>query len=1000
MSRHGNLPIIETNEIKKKYRQSYLIQEPEKILPIESILGWEIFRGTKSINSIEHKLRINCPNCSHEFEYHSIQEFKKIPGQADFNCPKCKQNFIFTEDAFSDYLKTKYDNLKSTGVASKNKKPRVAYFLKDAHIITGGAKIALKHIYWLMKLGVEVVVYSFEPEPRWIDFKINFKRLKSFDELDEKEFNQIIVFSIFEVPAIIQKVHPSRVLLFCQGYEGYHYGEYFEDVRSNKFMFDEMHSLPIGSIVISKHLIDLFDNRFMKSSYYVPNSIDHSIFNPSVPLKSRDKSIVFIGNPFHFLKGFPFLVNTLKIIQSSKYKIEDLKLKIIMGFTPPDKKEMEKNLEKNVGIKVEIMTNLTSNEVSAILQNSSILICSSVYEGFSLPLLEAMASGTPVITTYNMGAESFCIDGKNSRIINYGDKETLAKIIIEIMQNSDSVYPLVAEGVKTSYEYNEISSFNSLVNVFESILEKKFDQSVVDKILGKISAPKELSDGELKNILIPSEEIHEKSAEDLVSIIIPTYNKSEYVVEAVKSIEKSTKSPYEIIIVDDGSTEDLFTPFKENKKITVIRNEVNSGFPKSVNRGLQESSGKYILLVNNDTVCTKGSIDRMIEIAELNEKVGLVGVISNEASGPQWDKKAKYTTMNQMHAYANRLRLKNKGKHYIFPRIAFLFTLIKREVIDKIGGLDERFSPGYYEDDDFCLRAQLGGFKGIIAPDIFIHHHGSVSFSAMGEERRIKLSDINRQKFKEKWGGTTEEVWLEGVEIKIRSIKYSINKDDFKKHFERAVQHAEDNEIKLADVEIEKAISSYPESAKKGYEEIKFCDVLNLAGKIAFFNQDYEKAKMYYEEELKTEPESSTACQGLGEVFYALEMLEEAKTMFEWAVKNDHNNFEAQKKLEMINEKLGYDKSDNKLIDYDPAEIIQHAEALIEKEEYEQAKQILTELLDKAPDYIDALNDLAVINIVENKFMDALQLINKVLSIDPENEIALGNFQYINQQNE
>ena len=998
VSRNGNIPIIETREIKKRYNRIYLIGESDKLLPIESIVSWEIIRGTKTINSVQHKLKINCPECSNKFVFDSVQEFKKTPGVSDVYCPKCKQTFTFSEDLFAEYLKSKYDGLESAEVTNENNKLKVAYFLKDAHVISGGAKVALKHISWLMRLGVEVVVYSFESEPKWIDFKINFKQLKSFGELDDKEFNKIIVFSIFEVPGIIQKVHPSRVFLFCQGFEGYHYGKYLEDVRSSKFIIDEMHHLPIGVINVSPHLTNLFDNRYAKTSYYIPNGIDHNTFKPRVKFKSRDKSIVFIGSPFHFLKGFPFLVNTLKAIQKSSHKIEDLKLKIVMGFNPDDKIGMAKSLEKEADIKVEIMSNLSSSEVSTLLQNSSLLICSSIYEGFSLPILEAMASGTPAITTRNMGAEGFCIDEKNSFIVNYGDFEKLGGRILEIMRDMTACYPLVVEGINTSYKFSERNTLNSLKDVFEAILETSFEQSNIDNLLETVREPDELSYEEVKDILIPSEEDEKNEVKDLVSIIIPTFNKSEYVIEAVKSIEANTKSDYEIIVVDDGSTENLIEPFKNDRKVTVIRNEENSGFPISVNRGFQAASGKYILLVNNDTVCTKGSIDRMIEIANTDEKIGLVGVMSNEASGPQMDNKAQYRTMNQMHAYANQIRLKKKGEHYVFPRIAFLFTLIKREVIDKIGGLDERFSPGYYEDDDFCLRAQLGGFKGIIAPDIFIHHHGSVSFSSIGEEKRQKLSDTNRQKFKDKWGGTTEEVWLKGVDITLKSIKYSINKDNFSKHFERALQHVEDNEIELADIEIEKAITSYSESERKDYKEVKFSNVLDLAGKIAYFNQDYEKAKLYYEEELKAEPESSTACQGLGEVFYTLEMMEEAKTMFEWAVKNNLQNAKALSRLTKVNLELGLPENDNSLLDFDPREIIANAENLIEQEKYDEAEALLLELLDKEPNYIDALNDLSVIYILQNDFENALKLINQVITIDSANEIAKGNFDYINQQ--
>ncbi len=117
--------------------------------------------------------------------------------------------------------------------------------------------------------------------------------------------------------------------------------------------------------------------------------------------------------------------------------------------------------------------------------------------------------------------------------------------------------------------------------------------------------------------------------------------------------------------------------------------------------------GKYILIANNDIIVTEGWLERMIQVAESNSQIGLVGPISNAVSGVQIDKEAKYNSIEEMHKYAASVKQKNKNQIFEFPRVAFLCTLIKKEVVEKIGGLDERFSPGNFEDDDFCLRAQV-----------------------------------------------------------------------------------------------------------------------------------------------------------------------------------------------------------------------------------------------------------------------------------------------------
>ncbi|CUS97599.1 glycosyltransferase family 2 protein [Candidatus Kryptobacter tengchongensis] len=86
--------------------------------------------------------------------------------------------------------------------------------------------------------------------------------------------------------------------------------------------------------------------------------------------------------------------------------------------------------------------------------------------------------------------------------------------------------------------------------------------------------------------------------------------------------------------------------------------------------------------------------------------------------------------------------------------------LIKRKVIEIIGGFDERFSPGNFEDDDFCLRTVLAGFKIAIAKDVFIHHFGSKSFNANGREKYIHILKQNEKIFVEKWGAPPTEIFL------------------------------------------------------------------------------------------------------------------------------------------------------------------------------------------------------------------------------------------------
>ena len=404
-----------------------------------------------------------------------------------------------------------------------------------------------------------------------------------------------------------------------------------------------------------------------------------------------------------------------------------------------------------------------------------------------------------------------------------------------------------------------------------------------------------------------------------VSIIALTYNGLDYTKQFYESLCESDNSDHEIIFIDNASTdktkEYLESISTNSKDVKVIFNDLNLGFPAAVNQGIQAAKGRYILIANNDIVFTEGWLERLIEVAESDSKIGIVGPISNEVSGVQKDKVACYKTIDEMHLYAKQVKEKNKNSILQFPRVAFLCTLIKREVFDKIGGLDERFTPGNFEDDDFCLRAQLADYKTVIAQDVFIHHYGSKSFKANGEKKYFDGLKVNHRIFINKWGADPDEIWLKQKSFNHkRSLFISIDNDEFKKYFERASKHIQDKEYDLALNTLELSLEKY-ESSEKASSTISIEDLFILTANISLVVKDLKKAKSHFEEALKFNPSSSEACFGLGQVFYQAEMYEESKSMFEWAVKNNPEYVNAFEALKSVNEILTLPQNHNSLFE-------------------------------------------------------------------------------------
>ncbi len=872
-----------------------------------SILTWDIFPGSLPNNTIIHQMKVQCEKCSKKFRIKIEYEMKTLPVEQSFICPECKTGYKFNDEhfrhVFNDFTDTRI--LQHAEPRPKNK---VVFFIKDASILGGGTKILFKYAELLMELGEKVEVVSFSKRPDWISSIINYTRINSINDL-KNDVKLFIIFSIFDLPFCAQKIPLNKIVHLCQGYEGYHFGRSYDELRSDKHILTMLHSIPIRNIVISAHLVKLFKEKFSRETYLIPNSVDNQIFRFNTYDATRERSILYVGNPFHQLKGFSFLANTIATIQSTPLRIHDLKLYIVMGFKPDNLSAIKENLSKELNCEIDIQFKLTSSEMAKLMQSVSVVVSTSWYEGFSLPVLEAMSCGTPVITTKNMGAESFCIPDENALVVKYGDNENLSRYLLDILYRASNLEKLIINASKTAAAYSELNFISSFINTFEKLLSKDFPLEKIEIMKKKYSA--EL----LKEPAVYSSK--EKNKTNLkLSVIVPVFNQLDYTQKFLDSLLKTSNMQFETIIIDnasDAETEKYLKELEDSNIIQLIRNEKNLGFPVAVNQGITASSGEFILIANNDIILTDGCLEKLIEVAESDSSVGIVGPISNEVSGFQKDNDAKYETIDEMHLYASDLAEKNTGELIIFPRVAFLCTLIKREVIEKIGGLDERFSPGNYEDDDFCLRNQLAGYKTAIAKGIFVHHFGSKSFKSNGTKSYSEILHKNRQKFIDKWGADPDDIWIRKKEFKhTRNLFISVSKNEFTKRFERTKSHLHDEEFDYALSEIELAIAAYDLTTESD-QFISKHDLLILAANLCLVNGDNEKAKSFFGESLTINPDSSSACLGLGQTLFNQEQYEQAKIMLEWAIKNDHKNKEAIHALKVVNEILSLPLEHNSL---------------------------------------------------------------------------------------
>jgi len=171
----------------------------------------------------------------------------------------------------------------------------------------------------------------------------------------------------------------------------------------------------------------------------------------------------------------------------------------------------------------------------------------------------------------------------------------------------------------------------------------------------------------------------------------------------------------------------------------------------------------------------------------------------------------------------------------------------------------------------------------------------------------------------------------------------------------------------------------------------------NLLGNLFLFEGDYEKAHQSFEEELKLNSSSSRACVGLADTFLAIGMTNESKTMLEWGIKNNPGDDALFQRLVNLNKELGLEQFDYTLSEeVNTLELIRQSEELIGSENLVEAEKILLEIVSLIPSNVDALNNLSVIYILTGNYKAAVSKLERVFSIEPGNEVAADNLNYLN----
>jgi GT2 family glycosyltransferase len=241
------------------------------------------------------------------------------------------------------------------------------------------------------------------------------------------------------------------------------------------------------------------------------------------------------------------------------------------------------------------------------------------------------------------------------------------------------------------------------------------------------------------------------------TVVVVTHQGLHYTKMCSTSLLSDWHPNDELIFVDnastDGTREYLLELKALNPFVRVILNEHNRGFSAANSQALAQSSGDSVILLNNDTLVPDGWRDRLLHWLD-DLSIGLVGPVTNRTCNEaQID--IPYRTFCEFERFAHDYTSRRAGEGADIRMLAFFCVAFRREILDRVGPLDERFEVGMFEDDDYAIRVKRAGYRVVCAEDVFVHHFGQGSIGELcvtGEYDRVL--EANRKRFETKWGLT------------------------------------------------------------------------------------------------------------------------------------------------------------------------------------------------------------------------------------------------------